>query len=202
MNLFDKNIIIIEDIVDTGTTLKYLKEYISARNPKTIKICTLLDKPARRKADVEADYVGFEVEDLFVVGYGLDYDQKYRNLPYISYLEGQGNGGQGNSCPLFFSLRMENILKRLNYILYVILAVSISFFIVIFSYNAILRVPETYTYHFNDSQVTYNLNTKTSGTEFSSEICSYLNSPLKSEFQVYEKNGKLMVHSLRKKKWR
>ena len=88
MNLFDKNIIIIEDIVDTGTTLKYLKEYISARNPKTIKICTLLDKPARRKADVEADYVGFEVEDLFVVGYGLDYDQKYRNLPYISYLEG------------------------------------------------------------------------------------------------------------------
>ena len=90
MNLFDKNIIIIEDIVDTGTTLKYLKEYISARNPKTIKICTLLDKPARRKADVEADYVGFEVEDLFVVGYGLDYDQKYRNLPYISYLEGWG----------------------------------------------------------------------------------------------------------------
>lgn len=88
MNLFDKNIIIIEDIVDTGTTLKYLKEYISARNPKTIKICTLLDKPVRRKADVEADYVGFEVEDLFVVGYGLDYDQKYRNLPYISYLEG------------------------------------------------------------------------------------------------------------------
>ena len=85
---------------------------------------------------------------------------------------------------------MENILKKLNYILYVILAVSISFFIVIFSYNAILRVPETYTYHFNDSQVTYNLNTKTSGTEFSSEICSYLNSPLKSEFQVYEKNGK------------
>ena len=81
-------------------------------------------------------------------------------------------------------------MKRLNYILYVVLAVSISFFIVIFSYNAILRVPETYTYHFNDSQVTYNLNTKTSGTEFSSEICSYLNSPLKSEFQVYEKNGK------------
>lgn len=62
--------------------------HIVARNPKTIKICTLLDKPARRKADVEADYVGFEVEDLFVVGYGLDYDQKYRNLPYISYLEG------------------------------------------------------------------------------------------------------------------
>lgn len=81
-------------------------------------------------------------------------------------------------------------MKRLNYILYVILAVSISFFIVIFSYNAILRVPETYIYHFNDSQVTYNLNTKTTGTEFSREICSYLDSPQKNEFQVYEKNGK------------
>lgn len=81
-------------------------------------------------------------------------------------------------------------MKRLNYVLYVILAVSISFFIVIFSYNAILRVPETYIYHFNDSQVTYNLNIKTTGTEFSREICSYLNSPQKNEFQVYEKNGK------------
>ena len=88
MDLFNKNVIIIEDIVDTGTTLKYLKEYIGARNPKSIKICTLLDKPARRKAEIEADYVGFVVDDLFIIGYGLDYDQKYRNLPYISYLEG------------------------------------------------------------------------------------------------------------------
>ncbi|MDY6037445.1 MAG: hypoxanthine phosphoribosyltransferase [Eubacterium sp.] len=88
MDLFNKNVIIIEDIVDTGTTLKYLKEYIGARNPKSVKICTLLDKPARRKAEIEADYVGFVVDDLFIIGYGLDYDQKYRNLPYISYLEG------------------------------------------------------------------------------------------------------------------
>lgn len=83
-----KNVIIIEDIVDTGTTLKFLKDNFAARNPKSIKICTLLDKPDRRVADVKADYVGFPIDNLFVVGYGLDYDQKYRNLPYISYIEG------------------------------------------------------------------------------------------------------------------
>ena len=88
MDIYKKNIIIVEDIVDTGTTLKYLKDYLADRNPKSVKICTLLDKPAGRLADIEADYVGFEVDDLFIVGYGLDYDQKYRNLPYISYLEG------------------------------------------------------------------------------------------------------------------
>lgn len=87
-DIYDKNVIIIEDIVDTGTTLKFIKEYLADRNPKSIKICTLLDKPSRRVVDVEADYVGFPVENLFVIGYGLDYDQKYRNLPYISYLEG------------------------------------------------------------------------------------------------------------------
>ena len=75
-----------EDIVDSGITLSYLKKYLANRGPKTVKLCTLLDKPAGRRSDVQADYVGFEVEDLFIIGYGLDYDQKYRNLPYISYL--------------------------------------------------------------------------------------------------------------------
>ncbi|OLR54737.1 hypoxanthine phosphoribosyltransferase [Hornefia porci] len=90
MNIYDKNVLIIEDIVDTGTTLKYLKEYLSDRNPRSVRICTMLDKPSRRKNDLAADYIGFEVEDLFIIGYGLDYDQKYRNLPYISYLESTG----------------------------------------------------------------------------------------------------------------
>lgn len=88
MDIYGKNVLIVEDIVDTGTTLKFLKQHIAERNPKSIKICTLLDKPSRRTADVKADYVGFTVDDLFVIGYGLDYDQKYRNLPYISYIEG------------------------------------------------------------------------------------------------------------------
>mgnify|MGYP000761343765 CR=1 FL=1 len=83
-----KNVIIVEDIVDTGITLKALKEHLSQRQPKSIKICTLLDKPSRRIADVKADYTGFSIDNLFVVGYGLDYDQKYRNLPYVSYIEG------------------------------------------------------------------------------------------------------------------
>lgn len=88
MDLYNKHVMIIEDIVDTGTTLKYLRDYLADRNPKSVKICTLLDKPSGRVADIQADYIGFTVEDLFIVGYGLDYDQKYRNLPYISYLEG------------------------------------------------------------------------------------------------------------------
>ena len=87
MDLYQKNVLIVEDIVDTGTTLKYLKNYLGERNPKSVKICTMLDKPSRRRNDLTADYIGFEIDDLFVVGYGLDYDQKYRNLPYISYLE-------------------------------------------------------------------------------------------------------------------
>ena len=87
-DIYGKNVLIIEDIVDTGTTLKHLKAYLADRNPKSIRICTLLDKPSRRIADIQADYIGFEIENLFVIGYGLDYDQKYRNLPYISYLEG------------------------------------------------------------------------------------------------------------------
>lgn len=84
-----ENVIIIEDIIDSGLTLKYLKDYLMARNPKSLKICTLLDKPERRVADVKPDYVGFSIENKFIVGYGLDYNQMYRNLPYISYLEGE-----------------------------------------------------------------------------------------------------------------
>ncbi len=87
-DIYDKNVIIIEDIVDTGTTLHFLKKYLADRNPKSLKICTLLDKPSRRLVEMEADYVGFSIENLFVIGYGLDYDQKYRNLPYVGYLEG------------------------------------------------------------------------------------------------------------------
>ena len=90
LNLYNKNVLVVEDIVDTGTTLKYLLEKLNERHPKTLKVCTMLDKPSRRTADFHADYIGFQVEDLFVIGYGLDYDQKYRNLPYISYLQNEG----------------------------------------------------------------------------------------------------------------
>lgn len=82
-----KNIIIVEDIVDSGITLNYLKGYLENRKPKSIKICALLDKPEGRRTDMKADYVGFTVEDKFIVGYGLDYNQQYRHLPYISCLE-------------------------------------------------------------------------------------------------------------------
>ena len=82
-----KNVLIVEDIIDSGLTLAYLKEYLIKRNPKSIKIVTMLSKPARRKADIEADYTGFVVDDKFIVGYGLDIDQKYRNLPYISWIK-------------------------------------------------------------------------------------------------------------------
>ena len=81
-----KHVIIVEDIVDTGITLQYLTGYLENRHPKSIKICALLDKPARRRADVYGDYIGFSVEDKFIVGYGLDFNQKYRHLPYISCL--------------------------------------------------------------------------------------------------------------------
>lgn len=82
-----KNVLIVEDIIDSGLTLAYLKEYLAKRNPKSVKIVTMLSKPARRKADIEADYTGFVIEDRFIVGYGLDIDQKYRNLPYISWIK-------------------------------------------------------------------------------------------------------------------
>lgn len=82
-----KNVLVIEDIIDSGRTLNYLLENLKTRNPKSLKLCTLLDKPDRRVVDVPVDYVGFEIPDQFVVGYGLDYDQRYRNLPYIGFVE-------------------------------------------------------------------------------------------------------------------
>ena len=85
--LKDKEVIVVEDIVDSGRTLSYLLEILQNRGPKSIGICTLLDKPGRRVTDVKVDYTGFEIPDEFVVGYGLDYDQKYRNLPYIGVVE-------------------------------------------------------------------------------------------------------------------
>ena len=81
-----KNVIIIEDIIDSGRTLSYLMEMLKTRKPKTLRLCTLLDKPSRRVMDVAVDYTGFEIEDVFVVGFGLDYAQRYRNLPYIGVL--------------------------------------------------------------------------------------------------------------------
>lgn len=82
-----KNVLIVEDIIDTGYTLSYLKQILLARRPKSLKICTLLDKPSRRKVDLKGDYVGFAVPDEFVVGYGLDFNQKYRNFPEIGVLK-------------------------------------------------------------------------------------------------------------------
>ena len=82
-----KHVIIVEDILDSGMTLSYLKHYLSVRNPASVRIVTLLDKPSRRNADIVADYKGFEVPDAFVVGYGLDYAERYRNLPYIGILK-------------------------------------------------------------------------------------------------------------------
>ena len=79
-----RNIIIIEDIVDTGRTLEYLREYIKKNNPKSVKVCTLLSKPSRRIVELDIDYIGFSIPDEFVIGFGMDYDQKYRNLPYIA----------------------------------------------------------------------------------------------------------------------
>ena len=82
-----KDVIVIEDIIDSGRTLSYLLEILQKRNPSSMKLCTLLDKPDRRVKDVEVDYVGFAIPDEFVVGFGLDYAQKYRNLPYIGIVE-------------------------------------------------------------------------------------------------------------------
>ena len=82
----DKEVLIIEDIVDTGLTMRYLLENMSTRKPANVKVCTLLHKPARTQVEVPMDYVGFTIDDQFVVGYGLDYQQKYRNLSYIGYM--------------------------------------------------------------------------------------------------------------------
>ncbi len=86
-NIEGKNIIVVEDIIDTGRTLKYLVEYLKDFSPKSIKTCALLDKKARRVVEFDTDYTGFEIEDLFVIGYGLDYDEKYRNFPYVAYVK-------------------------------------------------------------------------------------------------------------------
>lgn len=86
-SLQDKDVIVVEDIVDSGRTLSYLMEMLRDRGPKSLRLCTLLDKPDRRVVDVKVDYTGFQIPDEFVVGYGLDYDQKYRNLPYIGVVE-------------------------------------------------------------------------------------------------------------------
>ena len=85
--IIDRNVIIIEDSIDSGRTLSHLKKLLAQRSPKSLKICTLLDKPDRRVVDVPVEYVGFQIEDKFVVGYGLDYDQQYRNLPYIGVVQ-------------------------------------------------------------------------------------------------------------------
>ena len=85
--LKDKDVIVVEDIVDSGRTLSYLLELLQQRGPRSLALCTLLDKPDRRVIDVNVDYTGFEIPDKFVVGYGLDYNQRYRNLPYIGVVE-------------------------------------------------------------------------------------------------------------------
>ncbi len=85
--IMGKNVVIVEDIIDSGNTLHFLLKLLSERRPKALKICTLLDKPSRRKVDIKVDYTGFEIEDNFVVGYGMDYAQEYRALPYIGMLD-------------------------------------------------------------------------------------------------------------------
>ena len=86
-SLAGKDVLVVEDIIDSGRTLSYLLELLKDRKPNSLKLCTLLDKPDRRVVDVNIDYTAFQVPDKFVVGYGLDYDQKYRNLPYIGVVE-------------------------------------------------------------------------------------------------------------------
>ena len=93
INLSGYDILIVEDILDSGATLSSLKEILLTRKPASVKICTCLDKPDRRKADIKADYVGAVIPDEFVVGYGLDYDEKYRNLPYVGILAPSVYGG-------------------------------------------------------------------------------------------------------------
>ena len=83
VDIKDKNVLVVDDILDTGLSLFYLTNLLIVKNPKVLKTCVLLDKPSRRKYDIKADYVGFEIEDKFVVGYGLDYNEKYRELPDI-----------------------------------------------------------------------------------------------------------------------
>ena len=90
-----KDIIVVEDILDSGNTLSYLLQLLRARKPASMRLCTLLDKPDRRVKEVQVDYTGFTIPDEFVVGYGLDYAEKYRNLPYIGILKPRVYGGEG-----------------------------------------------------------------------------------------------------------
>jgi hypoxanthine phosphoribosyltransferase len=85
-SIADENVLLVEDIIDTGLTLNYLVRYLRGKSPASLKICTLLDKPARRLVDIPVDYVGFEIPDQFVVGYGLDYSERYRNLRFVGVL--------------------------------------------------------------------------------------------------------------------
>ena len=89
-----RDLIIVEDILDSGNTLHYLMKVLQARKPASIRICTLMDKPERRTQPITADYVGFTIPDAFIVGYGLDYDEKYRNLPYVGVLKPSVYGGK------------------------------------------------------------------------------------------------------------
>lgn len=86
-DLEGKHVLVVEDIIDSGLTLNYLLELLKSRNPESVKLCTLLSKPERRQVNVEVDYMGFSIPDAFVVGYGLDYAEKYRNLPFIGVLK-------------------------------------------------------------------------------------------------------------------
>ena len=87
VDIENKNVLIVEDIIDSGLTLSNLVDALQTRKPKSLKLCTLLDKPERRKSNIKVDYVGFVIEDKFIVGYGIDYAEKYRNLPYIGIVE-------------------------------------------------------------------------------------------------------------------
>jgi hypoxanthine phosphoribosyltransferase len=89
----DRHVLVVEDIIDTGLTLNYLLRYLRGKKPKSLAICCLLDKPARRLADIQIDYRGFTIPDRFVVGYGLDFDERYRNLPYVGVLRPSVYGG-------------------------------------------------------------------------------------------------------------
>ena len=86
-NIEGKDVLIVEDIIDTGRTLKFLKEYLASKNPKSLKVAVLMDKAERREVDVNVDYTGFVIPNKFIVGYGFDYDEKGRNIPYVGYLE-------------------------------------------------------------------------------------------------------------------
>jgi hypoxanthine phosphoribosyltransferase len=88
-NIEGRHVVIVEDIVDSGLTLSYLVRSLEARSPATLEVCALLTKPERRKADIECRYVGFEIPNRFAIGYGLDFAERFRNLPYVAVLEGE-----------------------------------------------------------------------------------------------------------------